>query len=109
MNSEHMAGWLKSRLPQIPSLKLSPDRTAVNHVLNWGGFVNQSFSVSDGTVRYHLKITDDPDSTRKLQAWHNIQHLLEQRYRAPEIISWIDFPEIGFAGLLQRHVNGHNA
>ena len=81
----------------------------MRHVFNWGGFVNHSFSVDDGSVKCHLKITDDIDSARKLRLWHKIQHVLQRRYRAPEVMDWLDFPEIGFAGLVQRQVNGRTA
>jgi aminoglycoside phosphotransferase (APT) family kinase protein len=81
----------------------------VRHVFNWGGFVNHSFSVDDGTVKYNLKITDDIESAGKLQRWHKIQHVLHRGYRAPEVMGWLDFPEIGFAGLLQRQVDGRTA
>ena len=76
---------------------------------DWRGFVNHSFSVDDGCLRYHLKITDDPHSISKLQDWRKIHSLLERRYRAPELIDWLDFPEIGFAGLLLQQVDGRIA
>ena len=71
--------------------------------------MNHSFYVSDGSVRYHMKLTDDPDSIVKLRKWHGIHHLLEGRYRAPEIILWMDFSDIGFQGLLQEHIGGQTA
>ena len=103
-----MAAWLEERLPQIPRLNLNPTNTRVRHVLNWGGFVNHSFSIEDGSVRYHLKLTNDLD-TEKFRRWHKLHHLLEQRYRAPEVIDWLEFPEIEFAGLLQKHIDGRTA
>lgn len=77
--------------------------------MNWGGFVNHSFHVSDGSVEYHLKLTDELDSIGKLRKWHGIRHLLEGRYRSPELILWMDFSDIGFQGLLQEHVRGQQA
>ena len=71
--------------------------------------MNHSFSVDDGSVKYHLKITNDAESARKLQRWHKIQHVLERGYRAPAVIDWIDFAEIGFTGLLQRQIDGRTA
>jgi aminoglycoside phosphotransferase (APT) family kinase protein len=109
VNAEQLAEWLAKHLPQISRLKFHPDRIRVRHVFNWGGFVNHSFSVHDGFAKYHLKITDDKESARKLQRWYRIQHVLHRRYRAPEVMDWMDFPEIGFAGLLQRHVDGRTA
>ena len=109
MNTEQLAEWLGRHLPRITRLNLNPNRIRVSHVFNWGGFVNHSFSVNDGSVKYHLKITDDTESTRKLQLWHKIQQVLERGYRAPEVMEWLDFPEIGFAGLLQRQIDGRTA
>src|ERR1700727_746278 len=74
-----------------------------------GGFVNYSFSINDGAAQYHLKITSDLRSIQGLQRWHTIHSALEKRYRAPKLIQWIDFPEIGFAGLLFEHLNGRTA
>ena len=109
MNSEQLAHWLETHLPQIPSLKLAQNRIKVSYVLNWGGFVNHSFTVDDGTRQYHLKITDDRESVGKLRLWREIHHLLELRHQAPKVIDWVDFPGIGFAGLLMEHINGHTA
>ncbi len=81
----------------------------VKHVLNWGGFVNHSFYFTDGSVQYHLKLTNEPENMRRLQAWRSIHHMLERRYRAPELIDWIDFTEIGFGGLVLRHIDGRTA
>jgi aminoglycoside phosphotransferase (APT) family kinase protein len=106
---ERLAAWLKERLPRIPRLNLDPSRIQVSHVLNWGGFVNHSFSVQDGESRYHLKLTNDPDSVAKLQRWHTMRDGLERRYRAPRVMDWLDFPEIGFAGLVQQQIDGRNA
>ena len=94
MNAEQLAEWLGRHLPRISRLNLNPNRTLVRHVFNWGGFVNHSFSVDDGSVKYHLKITDDTESARKLQLWHKIQHVLERGYRAPEVMDWLDFPRL---------------
>jgi aminoglycoside phosphotransferase (APT) family kinase protein len=109
VNTEQLAEWLQRRLPRIPRLSLNSSRIKVTHVLNWGGFVNHSFSIDDGSVQYHLKITDDLESIMKLQLWRRIQSLLKQRYKAPEVIDWLDFPEIGFAGLLQQRIVGGRA
>jgi len=108
VNAEQLAVWLEKRLPQNSGLNLNASRTRVRHILNWGGFVNRSFCVDDGSVRYHLKITNDSDAGR-LKRWHKIQDVLTQRYRAPEVVGWLEFPEIGFSGLLQQHIDGRTA
>jgi thiamine kinase-like enzyme len=106
---DHLASWIAHRLPFISGLYLSPQNLRVTHVLNWGGFVNYSFSINDGSAQYHLKITSDLRSIRGLQRWHTLHSALEKRYRAPKLIQWIDFSEIGFAGLLFEHLNGRTA
>jgi hypothetical protein len=109
VDTEQLAEWLGRHLPRISRLKLNPNGIRVSHVFNWGGFVNHSFSVDDGSVQYHLKITSDMESARKLRLWHKLHDLLEREYRAPEVIDWLDFPEIGFAALLQRQLDGRTA
>jgi len=108
MDAQQLADWLERQLPQIPRFTNS-ERITVRHVLNWGGFVNHSFTIDDGARRYHLKITNDFDNVNKFRAWRQIHDILEERYRSPELIDWMDFPEIGFAGLLQRHIDGRTA
>lgn len=105
MNAEELASWLEQHLPRISGLNLRQN-IRVKHVLNWGGFVNHSFSVDDGVSHYHLKITHHTDSITRLQRWLEVHDVLEERYRASELIRWIELPEIRFAGLLFQHVEG---
>jgi hypothetical protein len=90
---DDLGRWLEQRLPTISKLNLSPDGIRVKYVLNWGDFVNHSFCVQDGSVQYHLKVTNDVDSINRLERW--------ARNR--------EFAEIGFAGLLFRRVEGRTA
>jgi predicted DNA-binding antitoxin AbrB/MazE fold protein len=107
MNVEEMAQWLEQRLPaRVPGHGLSPGTTRVRYVMNWGGFVNHSFHVCDGPARFHLKLSDDGE---RLRAWRDTHEILERRHHAPALIQWVEFPEIGYAGLLQRHVDGATA
>lgn len=50
-------GHLASRAAE---LGLDAARLRVEYVLNWGGFVNRSFQVTDGDARLHLKLSRDP-------------------------------------------------
>ena len=93
VDAEHLASWLAQRLPLISGLHLSPQNPRVTRVLNWGGFVNHSFSVNDGSAQYHLKITSDLHNIKGVQRWHTLHYVLEKRYRAPKLIQWIDFSE----------------
>jgi hypothetical protein len=109
MNVEQLANWLQQHLPRYSAIQLPPGRIQVNHVLNWGGFVNHSFSIADDSHRYHLKITDDPGHQVRLQIWRELHEALEQRYRTPKLLEWLDLSEIGFAGFLAEHVEGRTA
>jgi hypothetical protein len=107
MNSEELAQWLEQHIgAHVPAARLDRDRTQVRHVLNWGGFSNHSFTISDGSSKYHLKITNEQDGLRRLQRWRQMHVRLEERYRSPKVVDWVEFPAIGFAGLLFEHING---
>ncbi len=106
MNSEQLAAWLQLHLPRLIPAFLKTRNIEVSHVFNWGGFVNHSFCVADGPVRYHLKITNESDHITRFQTFRDLHELLEERYRTPKLIDWIDLPEIGFAGFLQQHIEG---
>src|SRR5687767_13878573 len=112
MDAERLAEWLQQTLGQYDSalkLNLKHEGIRVRHVLNWGGFVNHSFHVTDGSVHYHLKLTSDVDNPNQFKVWRSIHHLLEKRYRAPELIRWVDFTEIGFSGMVLRYIEGRTA
>jgi aminoglycoside phosphotransferase (APT) family kinase protein len=110
MNAEQLEDWLNQHLPQqVPPNIFKSQNINVKHVFNWGGFVNQSFAISDGADRYHLKITNTVDHISRLERWLKFHDVLELRYRTPKLVAWVDFPKIGFAGLLMEHVDGTNA
>lgn len=85
------------------SYALDPSTLTVSYVLNWGGFVNHSFHLSDGTRRYHLKLSTDADDQQSLRRWHTHSAALE-RYRAPAVVDWVEVD--GAAGLLFPHLEG---
>jgi thiamine kinase-like enzyme len=110
VNAEQLEEWLEQHAAvHLPELHIDPHRIKVLHVLNWGGFVNRSFTISDGSRQYHLKITNEQDHVTRLRRWLQMHDRLEQRYRAPRLIRWVDFPKIGFAGILFEHVDGWQA
>jgi hypothetical protein len=110
MNIAQLEGWLQEFLPQhMAGIDFDSRHFRVNYVLNWGGFVNHSFTISDGSKRYHLKITNEEERIPRLLRWREMHEILEQQYRAPRLVDWIDLPEIGFAGLLFEHVEGRSA
>lgn len=83
------------RVPEIAGLveRFFRERAAVYHldpaniracyVLNWGGFVNASFTVKDGRQAFHLKLARYPECITALRRWHALRNVLEGSYRAP--------------------------
>ena len=81
----------------------------VRYLLNWGGFVNASFHISDGQTAFHLKLTDDEDSRLRLERWLALRELLTERYRAPRVREWVELEDSKFGGLLFEHLAGRPA
>lgn len=82
---------------------LDPSSLDVIRVLNWGGFVNQSFGIGDGRTRLHLKLATFDDARSALRRWHDVDATLRQ-YHAPPILGWVDVADAG--GLLFPFVEG---
>ena len=40
--------------------------------MNWGGFVNHSFTITAGPAKYHLKLSDERDAIEGLRRWHEL-------------------------------------
>jgi thiamine kinase-like enzyme len=109
VNAEELAEWLTTRLPtRVSHINPEVADIHVRHVLNWGGFVNRSFRVTHGAAQYHLKLTKDPGILDGLQTWRELHSILEN-YRAPRLIDWVEFPEIGYAGILFEHIDARPA
>jgi len=88
---------------------LRREMVEASYILNWGGFVNASFTVTDGEKAYHLKLADDDDVLAGLTRWQALRGLLEERYHAPPMLDWIRLRGTGFEGPLFQHVPGHPA
>lgn len=88
---------------------LNADDVRAQYILNWGGFVNASFTVTDGEASYHLKLTSDDGDRLRFRKWQSLRGILEERYHAPEVLAWVDIPETQYGGLMFRHVAGHDA
>ncbi|MBE0698273.1 MAG: aminoglycoside phosphotransferase family protein [Anaerolineaceae bacterium] len=76
------------------------------YILNWGGFVNTSFTITDGETSYHLKLADDEGSRSGLENWRGLHELLSQEYHAPRMLDWIEISGTGFAGPLFENIRG---
>jgi aminoglycoside phosphotransferase (APT) family kinase protein len=91
---------------RAPELGLDADRLEVEYVLNWGGFVNRSFRVTDGRTVLHLKLAHEQPYLDGVRQFWELRPRMAQRYRAPEPLAWIDVPGTDYAGVLSRWIDG---
>ncbi|RAP76054.1 phosphotransferase family protein [Paenibacillus montanisoli] len=70
-------------------LGLSGSPITVSYIYNPGGFVNQSYRISDGITSRHLKLAPSAKIPR-LRQWARVSKLLEDRCRAPKLICEIE-------------------
>lgn len=85
-------------------LGLEPSRIELRYVLNWGGFVNASFTVQDGARRHHLKLAGSAEDRERLARWRVHGERLAALHRAPRIAGWVDLGT--WAGILFEHLEG---
>jgi aminoglycoside phosphotransferase (APT) family kinase protein len=90
---------------RAPELGLDAARLQVRYVLNWGGFVNRSFRVTDGRTALHLKLAGDPEIRAGLRRFWELRSLMA-RYRAPAPVAWIEVPGTEYAGVLSPWIDG---
>jgi hypothetical protein len=88
---------------------LQPAALEARYILNWGGYVNASFTITDGQLAYHLKLADDEEMLHRLAVWYDLNEILAGQYCAPRILDWIEIPETDFAGLLFQYLPGRPA
>ncbi|MEO8448544.1 MAG: phosphotransferase [Gemmatimonadota bacterium] len=98
-----VVAWFKR---QAAALGMDQSRLTAEYRLNWGGFVNQSFRITDGATSYHLKLAGSADGRRRLGHWYQIHPPLTERYRAPRVVAWVVIPGTDHAGLLFEDVPG---
>ncbi|MEN8374800.1 MAG: aminoglycoside phosphotransferase family protein [Gemmatimonadota bacterium] len=91
------AGHLSGKAAALP---------AVTPILNWGGFVNRSFAATDGRARLHVKLAEYSENRRELRRWHAVSALLNERYRAPLVLAWVDIEGTPYAGLVSEWIEG---
>ncbi|HEU4556455.1 MAG TPA: aminoglycoside phosphotransferase family protein [Longimicrobium sp.] len=87
-------------------LGLDAARLQVEYVLNWGGFVNRSFRVTDGRTVLHLKLAHEPEIRDALRRYWALRPRLSERYHAPEPVAWVEVPATEYVGVLSRWVDG---
>ncbi|SFS71021.1 aminoglycoside phosphotransferase family protein [Paenibacillus sp. BC26] len=81
----------------------------VTYIYNPGGFVNQSYRISDGKTMRHLKLAPDAKMHR-LQQWAAVSEQLSNRYHAPRLISEIRdeiIPDYRY-GLVFEYIHGES-
>ena len=88
---------------------LLSNQLSVEYILNWGGFVNASFKISDGERAYHLKLADDEDRLMGLERWRDLHEILEAHYHAPLMLDWIEIEDTDFEGPLFEYIEGQRA
>lgn len=85
--------------------ELAPSLAEPRYVLNLGGFVNACFAIDIEELALLVKLTDRSDAGG-LRRWHSLAEPLHASYRAPEVLGWIDLPEVAAAGLVLRRLSG---
>jgi Ser/Thr protein kinase RdoA (MazF antagonist) len=91
------------------ALGLDAQRLEASPLLNFGGFVNRSFRVSDGHAAFFVKLSADEESKRGLQAWHRLHERLERDFRAPVMHDLMAVPGTPFAGAIFEWIDGRPA
>jgi hypothetical protein len=95
--------WFSARAKRFG---LRAKKIEARYILNWGGFVNASFTITDGDTSYHLKLADDEWAQSGLESWRDLHELLSQEYHAPRMLDWVEIPSTDFAGPLFEHIPG---
>ncbi|HEX2079096.1 MAG TPA: hypothetical protein VHG08_15335 [Longimicrobium sp.] len=107
MDLDHFRSTVHDRLALAAAeLGLDGARLRVEYVLNWGGFVNRSFHVTDGRARLHLKLACEPEIRDALRRFWGLRGMMAERYHAPDAVAWIDVPGTDYAGVLSRWIDG---
>lgn len=107
MNLHSLQSSLHSQLiKHSKQLGLNSNTIALKYVLNWGGFVNASFTATDGRKRLHIKVSQSPESDENLRRWCKVRCSLEQNYHAPEILLNMQLHETGREVVVFEHIDG---
>ena len=107
MDLDRFRSTVQHRLASAAAeLGLDAARLRVEYVLNWGGFVNRSFQVTDGRARLHLKLANEPEIRDALRRFWELRGMMAERYHAPHAVAWIEVPGTDYAGVLSRWIDG---
>ena len=110
MGPEQLAQLVKDHFDGLaPRYGLQGSAMSVERLSHAGRIQRRALTISDGEIKYHLKLAYSPDHIGKLRKWHGLNQALHERYRAPRIVDWIDIPDTGFSGLLCEYFPGRPA
>lgn len=70
---------------QQAELGLNTENIFIQYIWNPGGFVNQSYQISDGEKRLHVKFADHAHQPG-LQQWAGINEYMTENYQAPRLV-----------------------
>ena len=84
-----LADWIREHSGQ---LGLRADRLQIDEVVNPSGWLgNVACTVTNGTSRLHIKLTQEREDLRKV---FELRDRLSSRYHAPTILAWIDLGDL---------------
>ncbi|MFN8552376.1 MAG: phosphotransferase [Candidatus Obscuribacterales bacterium] len=107
MNLNSLRSALQQQLiEQANRLELNRDTIELNYVLNWGGFVNASFTATDGRKTFHIKVSQSQESDESLRRWGKVHRQLEEKYHAPRLLLNMQLHETGREVLVFEQING---
>lgn len=87
---------------------LRADDVRADYVLNWGGFVNHSFRITDGRTKLHVKLANEADILQSLRRWQRLRAILEARYHAPKLLGGIVLDRVGLEGAVFQWIAGNS-
>lgn len=82
LSEKQVLEWAKEN---FKSLGFKCSNIEVNYIWNPGGFVNQSYRLSDGDIARHVKIANE-QKVPHLEQWAFISEHLAAHYNAPRLI-----------------------
>lgn len=77
-----------------------------SHLLNPDDFAHRYFLVTDGDSTLRLKLAKGDEQKTRLRQWQEVQPILEEHYRAPRLLGWVELPGTDYAGLLFKNIEG---
>lgn len=104
LNENYIKLWAAKN---AQSLGLDSSKLEVRYIYNPGGFVNQSYWVTDGETTVHIKLART-EKAHRLKQWASISEHLSIHYKAPRLIGEITEELIeGYTyGLVFRFIEG---